>query len=450
VTNTVTANASNGYVSYATTAFDSVTVTHCGNGACDCSETCSSCATDCGSCPSNDECSRDSDCSGSDVCCSGDCKECCSASDCNDGIDCTIDSCVDGACVYDASACACEEDEDCPNLECKFASCIDNACAYANLEGPCDDGNACTINDICSGGICSGIPLTCDDNNSCTDNSCDPELGCVFTPNNDSCGDDPCYDSFCMNAACTLGPFICDCETDSDCDDGNPCTSQSCANGTCIYSNRDGPCDANDECTENDYCSNGRCVPGDNICGEKSCKEIWECELGECINGSQTIFCVCSCGGEPCGENISQRDCEMPMQTLGILNLSAQSELEVGDTLEISVFDESGNLIEATITLIRPDGSLVLLENGFYTVDHAGEWRILAEKDGFRPAEGETLVREKPLAESPLEQIAQSLNDFVEFMAEPMRFTLLLVFVAGLSFFLLFPRFKKKDKVEKL
>lgn len=50
VTNTVDANASNGYESYATTALDSVTVTHCGNGVCDCSETCSSCSEDCGKC----------------------------------------------------------------------------------------------------------------------------------------------------------------------------------------------------------------------------------------------------------------------------------------------------------------------------------------------------------------------------------------------------------------
>ncbi len=45
----------------------------------------------------------------------------------------------------------------------------------------CEDGNACTIEDVCSGGVCVGAPLSCDDGNLCSDDTCDPLRGCVHT-----------------------------------------------------------------------------------------------------------------------------------------------------------------------------------------------------------------------------------------------------------------------------
>src|SRR6185436_12843582 len=49
---------------------------------------------------------------------------------------------------------------------------------------PCDDGDACTTNDECSGGACAGgPPLDCDDLNACTDDSCSSATGCVNTSN---------------------------------------------------------------------------------------------------------------------------------------------------------------------------------------------------------------------------------------------------------------------------
>ncbi|HDR73579.1 MAG TPA: hypothetical protein ENN85_06680 [Methanoculleus sp.] len=43
---------------------------------------------------------------------------------------------------------------------------------------PCDDGNACTINDVYDGGVCSGVALDCDDGDPLTDDWCDPAVGC--------------------------------------------------------------------------------------------------------------------------------------------------------------------------------------------------------------------------------------------------------------------------------
>jgi len=48
----------------------------------------------------------------------------------------------------------------------------------------CGASNACQFN-TCQGGICVSAALFCDDLDACTDNSCDPVLGCTFTPSND-------------------------------------------------------------------------------------------------------------------------------------------------------------------------------------------------------------------------------------------------------------------------
>src|SRR5439155_26767644 len=54
---------------------------------------------------------------------------------------------------------------------------------------PCDDGNACTVDDACLGGACGGMPqgchgggctgspLACDDGDACTEDACDPAAG---------------------------------------------------------------------------------------------------------------------------------------------------------------------------------------------------------------------------------------------------------------------------------
>jgi hypothetical protein len=57
--------------------------------------------------------------------------ECTTVADCNDSNSCTADSCLLGRCSHAAQA------------------------------GACDDGNVCTINDVCTNGVCRGTPITC-------------------------------------------------------------------------------------------------------------------------------------------------------------------------------------------------------------------------------------------------------------------------------------------------
>ncbi len=67
---------------------------------------------------------------------------------------------------------------------------------------PCDDGNACTVDDACSNRACTGAALNCDDGNTCTTDSCDPEAGCRHDGNPDC---HPALD--CSGARASGGPF---------------------------------------------------------------------------------------------------------------------------------------------------------------------------------------------------------------------------------------------------
>jgi hypothetical protein len=56
-------------------------------------------------------------------------------------------------------------------------------CGCAPLGTLCNDGNACTTNDIEDGACnCIGTPVSCDDGNPCTIDLCDPQTGCVHLP----------------------------------------------------------------------------------------------------------------------------------------------------------------------------------------------------------------------------------------------------------------------------
>jgi formylglycine-generating enzyme required for sulfatase activity len=97
---------------------------------------------------------------------------------------------------------------------------------------PCDDGDPCSVMDICSGGTCTaGSPLDCSGlDDDCGDGACDQGGGaCIKVPKNDdgACtSEDLCAAAaICDNGACVTT------ETKA-CDDGDPCTLDSCDVGT--------------------------------------------------------------------------------------------------------------------------------------------------------------------------------------------------------------------------
>lgn len=228
-----------------------------------------------GSCNDNNPCTQN------DLCSNGTCVGG-GAVVCNDNNSCTDDSCdPTTGCVYVANQAACNDDDICTKDDvCSGGSCSGAAvdcgegnpcidafcdplagCVNLAISGSCDDGNACTAGEVCTNGFCTGgTAPTCADNNPCTDDGCDPDSGCVFAPNTDSCDDgNGCTE----NDQCASGVCSGVDTTPTTCNDNNPCTDDGCdpIDG-CTYTSNSAPCDDGLPCLLDAVCADGMCVPG--------------------------------------------------------------------------------------------------------------------------------------------------------------------------------------------
>ena len=165
---------------------------------------------------------------------------------------------------------------------------------------PCNDFNACTSGDVCNQGACVGNVINCDDGNPCTNDSCDPVNGCTFTPNNNACDDgDACTSGdSCVQGACVSGSY-------NDCDDGNPCTTDYCDPQIgCVNTPNSNACSDGNACTTGDVCNQGICVGGNvincddgNACTSDSCDPVYGC-----VNTNTQSGTACD-DGDPCTVN---------------------------------------------------------------------------------------------------------------------------------------------------
>src|SRR5262249_10607357 len=146
---------------------------------------------------------------------------------------------ITGACMYqDTPGAPCDDHNACtindrcgtvnPPLGCFGDGCTVIGCAGTPTPGvPCNDGNACTTGETCSPGAAgvSGPRAGCDDGNPCTADACGAPGGCVHTPTAGAPCDDgnACTRNDTCNTlgACVGGPPL-------HCDDGNACTADSC------------------------------------------------------------------------------------------------------------------------------------------------------------------------------------------------------------------------------
>ncbi|MBR58282.1 MAG: hypothetical protein CMH54_09700 [Myxococcales bacterium] len=148
---------------------------------------------------------------------------------CDDGNFCTVDDyCVNGLCVAQA-AMDCNDDNVCTSDSCD----PQDGCIYTFHAQICDDGDACTQNDGCVEGECTGEALECDDNNTCTVDSCDPSTGCTIEPIESCCGNQ-------------------EVEGDEVCDDGNQVDFDGCAA----------------DCLSDESCGNGLLDQGEQCDGD--------------------------------------------------------------------------------------------------------------------------------------------------------------------------------------
>jgi hypothetical protein len=256
---------------------------------------------------------------------------------CNDGDACTVgDACTKGACLGAPTDCG-------DNNVCTTDACVPaSGCVHkAATKGACDDGNLCTVGDLCKGNVCQpGQPQNCGDGNPCTDAACDPASGCKPGAKGASCDDgnactigDACEKGQCVSGkgqscddgnACTLDSCIpkkgcesktatlscsdgntctvgdaCDggtCKTGKlqACNDGNPCTTDACdAVKGCIASNNGSNCDDGDVCTSNDACKGGLCISGVALsCDDKNgcTNDLCDAKKG-CIHNATSSAC---------------------------------------------------------------------------------------------------------------------------------------------------------------
>ena len=245
--------------------------------------------------------------------CGGFCGECPEETfECIDGIcECPGEECAESCCP---AGHVCAEGDVCCEAQCQDKECGPDGCG--GQCGYCSDGDVCNGVETCVDGTCEqGEPKECDDKNSCTDDSCDPQEGCQNVNNTAGCDDgDACTaDDLCSTGECVPGSAI-------DCDDGNPCTEDDCDSAEgCVSVEVTGDCDDGNACTTGDTCTDGQCVAvgeldcnDENLCTDDSCDSetgcVHEDNTADCDDGNPcTTLDVC--GGGECG-GTGELDCD--------------------------------------------------------------------------------------------------------------------------------------------
>jgi hypothetical protein len=202
---------------------------------------------------------------------------------CNDGNPCTEDACdlLAQKCLH--TDVVCDDANDCTEDSCKPSE----GCVNTPRQGLCEDGDHCTISDICVEGQCAGMTKSCDDENPCTADSCDPEDGeCLHDATTGPCDDgDPCTtDDFCQDGQCQQGLGT------LDCDDQNDCTADDCVElQGCVNAPQAGPCNDLDDCTSGESCQEGLCTGGTNACACNNSDDCWLQNDSDWCNG--VLYC---------------------------------------------------------------------------------------------------------------------------------------------------------------
>jgi uncharacterized repeat protein (TIGR01451 family) len=189
---------------------------------------------------------------------------------------CSAGACVGGpnVCTCQSNA-DCGDNNPCTDDTCENPGTSTATCVHVNNTAPCSDGNACTGPDTCSAGACVGGPnvcggcqsnTDCGDDNPCTDDACQnagtPNATCVHVNNTAPCSDgNACTrNDACQGGVCTgSNPVVCtpsdQCHVTGTCNPSTgACSNPPASNGTA--------CSDGDVCTTNDACQAGLCRSG--------------------------------------------------------------------------------------------------------------------------------------------------------------------------------------------
>ncbi len=142
-------------------------------------------------CVSASECEDGNPCT-DHACVAGNCEVTNNAVACNDANPCTsTDGCVDGVCTGTPVINCCIADCDCEDgNSCTLDTCVSNFCQQITLANGaiCFDGDLCTFDDTCAGGICNGTAVDCSSlDGLCGAGACNSATGlCALVPANES------------------------------------------------------------------------------------------------------------------------------------------------------------------------------------------------------------------------------------------------------------------------
>ena len=226
---------------------------------------------------------------------------------CNDGDACTLtDSCQSGVCegvtpVVCTAGDPCHEPGTCDPTTgvCSAPERADGAA--------CDDGNPCTQTDSCRAGACEGSsPVVCVARDQCHDaGTCDPATGACSAPeraDGAACDDgNPCsVADVCLAGVCSAGAVAACAPLDS-CHVAGVCDP---ATGGCSHPEKPegAACDDQNPCTRVDTCQAGKCTGRDvMVCvAADPCREAGECDpaTGACTSPSVADGTACAVDGE--------------------------------------------------------------------------------------------------------------------------------------------------------
>ena len=370
-----------------------------------------------------------------------------------DGVACAVlgDPCSDvglceaGSCVSKAP-CECSEDADCPppaNLcggamvcdpskpvpvcvpdvgsavlcaptgnPCVVAFCDPGTgeCTTGNAsEVPCDDGDQCTVGELCDNGVCSGgQEVNCPAGSSCQEALCTPGVGCHLGPSADADGQ-TCDDG----DACTTGDVcnagLCLPMSTKQCEDSNPCGASECVGGECVQTPlSDGtPCFDGDPCTGDDACFKGQCTGVGFACDDGLACTLEVCSGDQCLNknvlkqGTCKIDGACHGAGDPSPESFCQV-CSPAVDGFKFTQLEDGSPCGVGGAckgglclpqlsfLSLSDLSDPHRYLDVSIDPGDPTHIVALTFDGrLASTDDSGEtWTWLCTALGAGPAFG--------------------------------------------------------------
>lgn len=223
-------------------------------------------------------------------------------STCSQNQECASGYCVDGVCCN--SACDVGSTGNCRACSVATGAQENGICKIITSGNSCEDGNKCTRAGTCQQGKCIGTdPVICADPDQCHETgACNPATGiCSFRPkpNGTACADDNActIQETCQEGNCTGKPVIC--KASDQCHEVGICNK---ATGDCTNPRKsDGTsCSDGNACTRSDTCQGGLCTGSEPVTCTASdqCHDVGTCNpaTGSCSNPAKDNGAYCSDG----------------------------------------------------------------------------------------------------------------------------------------------------------